>query len=1285
MDPPVSISFLPPTIQPAAIGDTMKLVPEASSAGNFAPPGYEILGELGRGGMGVVYKARQMALKRVVALKMILAGGHAGAEELARFRSEAEALARLHHANIVQVYEVGEHSGLPYLSLEFCGGGALSRWLAGTPLPARSAARLVEVLARAMEAAHACSVIHRDLKPANVLLQDPAHGRRDPQTDFPQPPDTGASRAEVTFIPKITDFGLAKLMDAAAVTVSGEVMGTPSYMAPEQAAGQVKAVGPPVDIYALGAILYECLTGRPPFKAATVMETLLLVREQEPVPPTRLQPRLPRDLETVCLKCLHKEPAKRYPSAGELADDLKRFLDGEPIRARTAGVLERALKWTRRRPLVTSLLATIALVVVGGVTGVTVALNLALYQRTQAEVARDKETTQRSRAEQQRAEAEANLDEAQHNLAVNNIQQAFEAFSRHNAAEGRHRLQQVPAPRRGWEWFHLNQKMAGGIYTLYGTSRIESLAFNPDGTRLLMASLDGNAQWRDVRTGQRLATSRDDSSLNAVTLSPEGISSSFQAIALSPEGRFLAAIDGGQHREREHVHLFDVAARRFLRSLPGDRARLNDLAFSPDGRLLAAACGEDQPSLGIRQGTVRLWEVANGRLMHVIRGQGRSFHHVAFSPDSRRIAATCADKTVRVWEVATGKPLCICQGADPHRRDVVFSPDGKLLAARDNDFIQFWDAATGRPLERARTSALVTSLAFSPDGQLLAFGSMTGVIDVWDLLAGQQAMHLAGHTNRVKHLAFSPDGQFLASGGIDGSVKLWDRRARASSIVLRAKGQWLNQVVWSADSRAVALAGQNGAVTLWDSWTGQEQQRFSPHQSSALCVAFSPDGRLLASGSEDGAIHVNEMASAVRRLRLSRSGCSITSLSFSPDGTRLATGAYKLDTGEVCIWELPSGHLLHEYQLTNMVNGVAFSPDGRVLAASMSGGTISRWDAITGAKLTAFECPAQSTNGIVFSPDGQLLATGCASVQKGRATILDAVSGNPVRSLHGQKSILLRPAFSPDGLRLYTAGYNDHDFRVWDVRTGQRLISLRMPNTNTSVACSPDGRRLAVACVNTVVFLEGGTGQELLTLAGHEGEVVDVLFSLDGRRLATLAADHKLIVWDTQTGARLLTREKIDPFVPELRFSPDGRHLDIRIAKEHSTWDLNSGERVEMAPAESWGAHKQTSRDGRLWAHRDGDVVHLIDAGPLTEQERERRQFCTAPDPAWHVEEAKRNETAGEWHALTFHLQRQLLAEPWNAGLCWRHAEACARAGQTEHAALSFVRALLLDPRRATR
>ncbi len=391
---------------PELLAPRPRLGPAPAAVANLPTvAGYEILSVLGRGGMGVVYKARQVGLNRLVALKMILAGAHAGSEDLARFRTEAESVASLQHPNIVQIYEVGEQDGLPFFSLEFVEGGSLAGKLNGIPQPAAQAAQLVETLARAMQVAHQHDIIHRDLKPHNILLTADGH-------------------------PKIADFGLAKRQNTgASQTQSGALMGTPSYMAPEQARGRTREVGPPADIYALGAILYDLLTGRPPFQADSAMDMLELVATQEPIPPRRRQPNVPRDLDTICLKCLQKEASKRYPSALALADDLRRFLQDEPIIARPVSAWERGVKWARRRPAVAGLVAVCAVALASLVVG-TVWHTRTLHERVAAAEERLAEQLQEQRVAKLRAEAHELLLAGQRDYAANNWDTALVELSK---------------------------------------------------------------------------------------------------------------------------------------------------------------------------------------------------------------------------------------------------------------------------------------------------------------------------------------------------------------------------------------------------------------------------------------------------------------------------------------------------------------------------------------------------------------------------------------------------------------------------------------------------------------------------------------------------------------------------------------------------------------------------------------------------------------------------------------------------------------------------------------
>jgi tRNA A-37 threonylcarbamoyl transferase component Bud32 len=544
-------SEAPATPQPASLGD------------GSPPPGYEILEELGRGGMGVVYRARQLKANRIVALKMILAGGRAGEAERSRFQREAEAVAQLNHPGIVHVYEVGEWESQPHFALEYCPGGTLAAKLAGTPLLAPEAAALLERLAEAVAAAHGAGVVHRDLKPANVLLA-----------------------ADGT--PKIADFGLALRLDSDdRQTRTGAVMGTPSYMAPEQALGQTRRIGPAADVYALGAVLYEVLTGRPPFKSATVLETLDQVRRQEPVPPRRLNPQVPRDLETICLRCLRKEPEKRYPGARELAEDLARFREGRPVVARPVGGLERTAKWVRRNPVVSILAALVVLSVLAGLAAFVWQFRKAIVNEELAEKKAEDATTAEAQAIREKAEATkqktiAEDRAAKLRVALEDRERALSASERSRAngllaqAEqawkaGHYRIAQelhddVPKESRGWAWNCLERQFQGGLFTAYGNrGPVAEVAFSPDGS--VLAAVD--AVWEFPAGRQRFRVSVAAAGL------PE--------VAFSADGRLVAATDVLGRRTA-----FDAATGRPASVPPDFRPAVGPASpVSPDGSLFA--------------------------------------------------------------------------------------------------------------------------------------------------------------------------------------------------------------------------------------------------------------------------------------------------------------------------------------------------------------------------------------------------------------------------------------------------------------------------------------------------------------------------------------------------------------------------------------------------------------------------------------------------------------------------------------------------------------------------
>jgi WD40 repeat protein/serine/threonine protein kinase len=1015
-------------------------------------PGYEIEGELGRGGMGIVYRARQVALQRTVALKMVLTGAHAGPKELTRFRAEAAVIARLQHPNIVQIYDVGEAKGRPYFVLEFVSGGSLAQYLRGTPQPVRPSAQLVETLARAVQAAHANGVVHRDLKPANILLvtddgwRVAGEGLSFPVTRHPSP---------VTMVPKITDFGLAKCLDDTGEahgrrgpTVTGEFLGTPNYMAPEQATAR-QVVGPAADVYALGAILYELLTGRPPFTGETALETVLQVLHNEPVSVTRLQPSVPRDLETICLKCLQKDPRKRYDSALELAEDLRRFQNGEPIRARPPSALYRWGKFAQRhKTLVAAVLGIVAALTLGAA-----AAGLFAW-----------------RAAEQR-------DTALRQAYYAHLAAAGAALRDDDVAAAARHLKEAPEALRDWEWHHLHSRLDGSatvfrapeegqILLTSAADGIRVVACGPDGPRLLDpdggkgVTLPGRGLWINLveHTAHGTRVFARETSGHLVVFDetgkvlrrldpPPGCRA--WLVAVSPDHKRLL-VDWGEDGPPRSFALYDLASGEKRADFRGHTEYLCALAFSPDGTQVASSSDDH---------TARLWDAATGALLQVLEGHTATVWTVAFRRDGERVVTASADGTVRQWDVASGQPIGIPYRA--HRNAAhaaVYSPDGRRIASGGHDgTVRLWGADDQEDIAvlHGHTQRVV-QLAFSPDGRRLASASlyMDRTARVWEVGSRGSPVLFRDHSSYVYPVAYSPDGAWIASGSWDGTVRVWDARTGLPGLVLRHTNRVRALAFGPDNTWLVSGCDDDDRLTIWDFATGRPRKRIQGPGQTPAALAISPDGARLAAQDLDGTLHITDVATGQEvfstRLpgRIPNRGEVRGALAYSPDGRWLAVVADRstvglLDTQSHDLAVRWTGH-------GGAVHSLAFCRDGRWLVSAGEDRTVRLWDVATGAPGAVLEGHTDEVFTAVFHPDGTRLA----SAGRDRAILLWDVggmrysgSGAEVARLHGHTNYVIALDFSPDGTAL-ASGSADCTVRLWDTAPlAERLKARREAET----------------------------------------------------------------------------------------------------------------------------------------------------------------------------------------------------------------------------------------------
>jgi WD40 repeat protein len=977
---------------------------------------FELINELGRGGYGVVFLAFDPQIGRQVALKIPRPEVVASEETKRRFLREAKAAGVLEHPHLIPVYEVGEDGPFCYLATAYCPGPTLAQWLkqrSEAPSP-ELAARLILALAEGVDHAHQRGVLHRDIKPSNVLLEGAG---------------TTAEEGSAILVPRLTDFGLAKLTEAKEdETRNGSLLGTPAYMAPEQAEGRLQDVSAATDIYALGVLLYELLAGRPPFRGETDLQTLQMVAAGNVPPLRRINRNVPRDLEAIALQCLERNPARRYHAACDLAADLQRFLDGEPTVARPATPAVRLFKSARRHPAVAAMVLVLCLA------GALLAVEGRWYSRqlgwARAEV-------QASALERRQFHYVADMNLAHRALSTDHVQQARDLLA-----------QWMPAPDepdlRDFAWNYLWQQLNGEQRTLIGhEADIFSVCYSPDGTRLATASADHTARLWNPVDGQCVQVFK-------------GHKGEVNCVAFSPDGKLVAtASDDGT------ACIWDVQDGSLHHQTARRQGILFGAAFSPDGKLLAV-CGEDKRTV--------LLDTSNWSELAALGEHRDLVGAVAISPDGKLLATASDDGTAIVWDLAKrAVKFRLAQGSAA--TCLAFDPQSKrlLVGTRYSRTSRMWNMKNGRLLPpSSRHHEIIHSVAFDRSGQQYGVSTKEGVVELHSAVpnapaSGEEPLRrFHGHAVRVWSLAFSPDGNQLATASADRTVKLW-RLDEGNPYIATASTSGSRCLDVTPDGKRAVVAHGDGHIVVYDlpshgvAWSSKRDLPVAEqHHSRCWAVAIAPDGRQIAVGYlNESHFKIYEVQPGGHAFKLLGPGAIVGDLSYSPDGKTLSVGT---DDGAIADYSTETRAEIRRFRSgIGELDSLTYVPGSGILVTSNVPGVVKFWDESRKLTRTINDPKGMRIWSVAFSADGRQMAT-CG---QNRAVILwDVASGQQTATLTGHTSDVNRASFAPDGRTLATVS-DDGTVRLWNLAMLQEVFTLlQRPEAVSRVAFAAGGTQL---------------------------------------------------------------------------------------------------------------------------------------------------------------------------------------------------------------------------------